>query len=573
MASSRTPKNCSELDATVAKIALNYAKRPGVSNLDDVVREIHGAGIEIERAAIAAAIGNFARRETIDAIDKVRSATAQVKLEARTEQNLANTIDELREQIDMGHVPELAGRERESVNKTITALRKQAKRVRREAGLHRAIQDLVTQIETGDFKTRSGIHQRLDPKLQSLVVKRDLLRREADRGIERLRPKSFGEKAIGVANIPRAVMTSMDFSGVGRQGAVIMFSRPGMTAKGLAPMVRSFFSVGQARKTEQKIKARRNYELAVTAGLEVTQFEGGTLSTREEAFQTPWVERIPGVAGSSRAYTMFLTKLRMDMFDFMAEKLARTGRPTSSEAKAIANYINIATGRGYMGRLAPGMELLNTVFWSPRNVTARLQYIAGQPLWKSGNTARTRKLIAQEYMRTIIGFTTVLAMAAMAGAEIEWDLRSSDFIKLRFGNVRVDVGAGMGQMLVFMSRMIKGEAKSLRTGRVYRIRRLPGKPLPYGRGDAGDAVWRFIRSKFAPVPASVMDLFAGQDVIGRQATLPQEALDLFVPFSFRDIVEAAEKEGLDTAAMIAPLTIMGFNIQTFDVNQPVSRRR
>src|SRR5690606_29922680 len=115
-------------------------------------------------------------------------------------------------------------------------------------------------------------------------------------------------------------------------------------------------------------------------------------------------------------YVTFLNKLRADSFDAMVEGLARNGEPTAAEIEAIANYINVATGRGSIGTSADASaSVLNAAFFAPRLVASRFQLLALHPLWRntpaadgSKPTMRVRKMVAKEYGKFLAGIGTVI---------------------------------------------------------------------------------------------------------------------------------------------------------------------
>src|SRR5690606_15276422 len=53
-----------------------------------------------------------------------------------------------------------------------------------------------------------------------------------------------------------------------------------------------------------------------------------------------------------------------------------------------------------------------------------------------------------------------------AGATIETDARSSDFLKIKIGDTRYDILGGLQQNIVAAHRMIVGEKKSASTGNI-----------------------------------------------------------------------------------------------------------
>src|SRR5690606_20923954 len=142
-----------------------------------------------------------------------------------------------------------------------------------------------------------------------------------------------------------------------------------------------------------------DYQLAVRSGVEFTDIDsGGRLSQQEEATMSRLASKIPGVATSQRVYAVFLNLMRMQAFSTLARTLSLDGAPTTNEAAALANYVNIATGRGNLGRFQAAATVLNTIFFAPRYVASRFQLLFGQPLWhgKMENSAAARKLIGKE---------------------------------------------------------------------------------------------------------------------------------------------------------------------------------
>lgn len=77
--------------------------------------------------------------------------------------------------------------------------------------------------------------------------------------------------------------------------------------------------------------------------------------------------------------------------------------------------------------------------------------------------------------------------------EVETDPRSSDFMKMKIGNIRFDPWHGQSTQVVFMARMLTDEKKSTSTGEI--------KKLGEGYGGVksrGDLSIQYVSNKFAP---------------------------------------------------------------------------
>jgi hypothetical protein len=378
--------------------------------------------------------------------------------------------------------------------------------------------------------------------------------------------KVFRMGAEGL-NVSRAVLTSADFSGVLRQGGFIAFGNPVRAAKAFPVMIQSFFSDKVFKESKENIRNRANYPLYQSAKLYIADDAPASLSQMEEAYMSRLIDKIPRVLGgglvrgSQRAYVAFLNQLRADSFDAMAASLAIAGKPTLEESKAIANFINVATGRGDLGKMAGAGVALNTAFFAPRYVLSRFQLLAGQPFY--GGNARTRRLIAKEYAKYLIGVGTVVALLAAMGGEddppLETDPRSSDFLKVRYGNTRMDPLSGLLQVTTLIARVTSGEMKTGK-GTIVPIR---GEKIPFGTGDTSAVIGRFLRTKLSPALGTTIDLVTGKNVVGEVVTPKEAALHMMVPISVGEIKETIEEQGVPTGTAMGLLSMFGIGLQTY----------
>lgn len=433
--------------------------------------------------------------------------------------------------------------------------------------LARQVNEYERKLAESDFATKQKKEIPMDKVSLELRHKLDKAKRayHEARFQDQLSRRTFLQQmfdsAKEVVNTPRTLITSFDVSAPFRQGAFIFFSHPIRGAKTLPDMFKALLSDKERFRVDQEILNRKNYPLYERSKLYLSE-HGKKLSDIEEVYQSRWAEKIPffgrGVAASQRAYTTFLNKLRADSFDVMVENLTRKGKATPEELEAIANYINVATGRG---KLAVD---LNTVFFAPRYVASRFQTILGQPFIKG--SARTRTAIAKEYARFLIGAGVVLELGHLAGADIELDPRSSDFGKMRFGNTRLDPLGGLSQSTVFLARIASGTTKDSK-GHIQALRddpwAAPGKKVRYGKSDIGDVLWRFMRTKLSPFVGTSLDAKTGKDVVGNKVELEDMPGKLLVPLAMRDIYEAMKEQGVSKAAALSLLSLFGMGMSTY----------
>ncbi len=413
-----------------------------------------------------------------------------------------------------------------------------------------------------------------DPKASKLHFENAKAKKEWQEQLQEERRSHLpaAQKAFGMmveaVNTARAIRTSADLSAVLRQGGKITIGHPLRALKIFPAMLRAFRSEANAHAANLEIASRPNYPLYLRSKLYLSE-HGHALSKMEEAFMSRWAEKIPVVAGSQRAYTTFLNRLRADSFDAMEATLSRTGKATPEEAAHIANYINVATGRGRIGLKENAAVGMNTVFFAPRYVASRFQLIGGgvkalgdvaTGFQFKPETARARKLVAKEYGRFLLGLGVVYGLGKLSGADIELDPRSSDFGKMRFGNTRIDPLAGIQQATVLLSRLGSGETKTLK-GKVVPIR---GDKVPYGSPDSADVIARFLRTKLSPVVGTSIDIATGENVVGEPVTAGSVAESLVVPLSFGDIKDALMEQGVPEGEAMALLSILGMGVQTYE---------
>lgn len=383
--------------------------------------------------------------------------------------------------------------------------------------------------------------------------------------------KKGSKVAANVLNLPRALMSSMDLSAPLRQG-IFLIGRKEFW-KAIPTMFRTFGSEESYKELNDDITSRDNYPIMVESRLGFSTLDG-ELSSREEDFMSQWAEYVPGVRRSNRAYTAYLNKLRADMFDSLYNKITSVDpefAQNPDNVKAISAYISNATGRGDLGSMNNAAPQLTALLFSPRLLASRVRLL--NPV----TYAKMPSAVRKEAIRDLLTFgslaSMVMVMAVMAGMEVEWDPRSSDFGKLRIGNTRYDILGGFGQYITLGARMgmfSLGNAYESLTGEEgpdhYKTTST-GKLGKYNEGDskydqkAGDAWTRFGRSKLAPVPSYVVDYFEGENVVGEEFN-PVD-VSRFMPMFWGDALEMTEEYGVGQGLAMSVPGLFGVGVQNF----------
>jgi hypothetical protein len=363
------------------------------------------------------------------------------------------------------------------------------------------------------------------------------------KGLRPLKGKII-ENALDVLNLPRSLKASWDLSAPLRQGLWLQTRNIKRSLPAMRDMVKAATSekFGQSLddfyrgNIEKNIAPDPSWVKSQEHGLYYApyKFGQGSLVQREEAFMSKWANKIPGIRVSERAYVTFLNKFRQDNFKYYSEFLAKKGAE-DWEYDELAKFINIATGRGELGKLSTLSPFLSTALFSPRMQAATIEL----PLMLASKSPAVRRIAAENIGSTLAAGAGLLGLAALAGASVELDPRSSDFAKIRVGNTRIDIWAGKQQYNVLLARLLTGKGKSTTTGDLYEI-----GPNSFA-GDKIALLTHFVRGKLAPGPGLVTDITTGEDFLGNPMTMeraPQIALNAAVPMSPQQTVESVGQD-------------------------------
>jgi hypothetical protein len=366
-----------------------------------------------------------------------------------------------------------------------------------------------------------------------------------------LKPTSkVGEKVLDLVNVPRAVQTSYDLSGLGRQGLILSVLHPGKAAKAFARSLPTLFSEAKADDVLREIHSSPLAPLRRDAGLYLADYHksGLSLTAGEEGFQSSIAQSIPGVRASERAYVAFLNKLRADTWDSFYETHPNA---TPETLKNIAGFVNTATGRGSLGRWGEKhASALSQILYSPRFTVSRVQ----TALTPFHGTPEARSYAAKELVKFVGAGIGFMGLAKAAGLDVSVDPLSSDFGKVRVGNSRIDLWGSSAQLARYTAQIIAGKSTSLEDG-----------------ATQDRARWKtalnFLRTKAAPQISVPLDTLIGSDVKGQPATLSNAPKRAFLPLAWNDVIEAVQDDlaqggtGWGGAAK-GSLGLFGFGVNT-----------
>lgn len=432
------------------------------------------------------------------------------------------------------------------------------------------------------------------------------------------RHRGLGEKAqevvADILNIPRTIMASWDLSAPLRQGFLLFFFERDITIQALKEMVNVARSkdfktyadgIMNEIQADEELWAEMNEKYTdEVETLIVDPF--GTIEQREEIAMSDIAMRIWGVERSQVAFTVYLNVVRWQMFKKMMGEFNQHDRAINDEMKRIeqeykkyktvygekASYkelqdtlkrlrkqktsdediielrkvLNIMTGRGSLRLGGINFEqfapTLNAVFFAPKLQFARIEVlprlfynvVRGQ-LHNNANARIISRMMAYNIGTSLfMAASGIMFMAMLYDEDIELDPRSSDFMKLRLGDMRLDPWAGFQQYVRLLAQLVTLEKKRTSTGAV-----LSESPK--------DILMQAMRSKASPIMAVMFDIITGRSFTGDEIeATPDTVADIIVgwaPLVLRDLAEMVEK-GEFGKLPFGMSAFMGVGLQTYN---------
>jgi hypothetical protein len=332
--------------------------------------------------------------------------------------------------------------------------------------------------------------------------------------------------AVDVAQLPKA-KAGFDLSGTGRQALPQILAHPSYLKEAMAEQVKAFASEDAFNNFVGSIRGRDDFELMQRSGLYLSSAGSGP----EENFASGLVKRIPGIKGSERAYSAALDSVRVQAWDAYTSAIADNPHVTPETHKAIADLINISTGRGVvpiLDRSALGKKIikaLNVPFFSPRNTAAKFNLLSPARIVRNALDPATRPvalLQMRDATRGLVVLGTTLGLAHLAGADVGLNPFSNDFGQLRVGHAVYDLTGGESASVRWMAQMSRS---------FYRLER--GKKVQHSQTPVA-LTRHYLRSQLQPAASVVVDKVAGETYEGEPATYTRAAADLVTPFVVDD---------------------------------------
>jgi len=172
-----------------------------------------------------------------------------------------------------------------------------------------------------------------------------------------------------------------------------------------------------------------------------------------------------------RAGVSYLNNLRLMKFKQAMDKMSSenvTFQNNPNAYKQVADVINTFTGRASLGALEPNAKALAAILYSPRNWASLIKtstpyFLISMYKWRDKGSFKpsyAQKMAVTDYMKYVAFEGAFLTLAAIWAngddddeTEVSFNPTSSDFMKLRMGNTRMDFFGGRAQYLVWLTRL------------------------------------------------------------------------------------------------------------------------
>tara|TARA_R110000824_G_C15207496_1_gene676287 strand:- start:41 stop:2836 length:2796 start_codon:yes stop_codon:yes gene_type:complete len=498
-------------------------------------------------------------KEQIARITSGESRTG--KTDASVVEDLQKSLTEVKDQIDKGYrklpLPEKARGER------VKEVRQELKEMLDLRRTNDRIEELNRRIRDRDFAVTAKEGTAIKSKqLAEARIKMLQLQRDA-RSLEfKLKKKSIWENVGNVASFPRSMLATMDMSYALRQAILPSIAHPKIATKAFSKAFVAFYSQKKADAVDIDLKNHELRPLFDKYGLYFSSMDQD-MSMREEAFVSNMAERIwvfgKVVLASERNMVTGLNLLRAGlMTDFLSKNPHLSGKVLEPKTKALAKeikdleesrdespekrkaydkkikdltelqrqeqakyayarYVNIATGRGDLGKMSGAAETLSLFFFAPRFAASRIQapFAAINAMRKHPELL---KEIGKQWAFYLGTGQTMIQLARLAGASVSIDADDSDWGKIVIGNIHIDIWGGEQQPMRLIALAAKGARQTHR-----------GETSDFGPDD----VERFVRYKLSPAVGALLEQGTGKNVIGQKIegkTIPTPIGDVNIPW-------------------------------------------
>jgi len=435
----------------------------------------------------------------------------------------------------------------------------QIRQVSMEIRADEELAKLNEQLRTGEYlpprrQVRKLVNRQLERKQIEIAKKRQ----EILQAIEDTAPWTTGKVLKEFVFSAKSVKATADVSFTMRQCFVQVVNHPIKAMQAFGPSLQAFFSEHSAFEINNIILNSQNAVLYEQSGLVI--MDAGSLDARQrsEIFRARFVERMKIfgkqnpfgwlMSASSRHATAFSNLMRASAFD---QFIANHPYTTQEEMRAFADYVNVSTGLGHLGRFGAVSDYLQVAFFSPKFAVSRIE--TPWTIVRYWKVPRVRNQIAKDMAKTASTGMMVLFLAYLAGADVEFlDPEDPDWGKIRSGNMRVDIWGGFQQPMRLITKLATGAfIKDF---------------------DPLEIIGRFAAFKLSPAVTIPIELVAGETAVGEKTTRLETLGRSVVPLVLEDTAEAWKEEGAVAGVAAGGLAALGVGVSAYKDTETATRK-
>lgn len=408
---------------------------------------------------------------------------------------------------------------------------------------------------------------------------------------------TFKDKALSVIGAQRMIQLGVDFGTTLIQGAGTITEKKAWKAnwQGLKNMM----SKAEDEKMKAAILGHPNYDLAVKSGLRLPLY-GSKLFKKEEfamfnAFKEkskiPFIGKTAKTAneilGFFERYVSALSQTRFDIFNGMAEQLMKVdglaGHELEKEMKIIAEKVNLISGSASLGPLEKWSVEANIAMMSARLFATKFRIIftpaeMARYAYKvsRGTATEADKMAIKKQTRSFLGIigvsSSLASLFAASGYKVGTDPRSSDFMKAKVGDTKVDLSLGYGSYIKYLAVQATGQTVTADTGILKKIGEVSEEEQKAGiiraMGSNGDPITRgdisidFMRYKMSTLVSVFWDYIITDEMPFKgEPTAKKELTERVPPMSLSDIYDVMGDDKTSTLekGMLSFLGIIGIS--------------
>lgn len=475
--------------------------------------------------------------------------------------------------------------------------------------VERRIAELERRIREGDFSKKKPNPLIKDNELIKLNAKKLRIKAEFDKLQyqnelnNRNKVQKFYDSLLEIWGLPRALLATGEFSFVLIQGGLYTLSNPRMAKSAFGIAMKSFANENRAKQFLKQLQSQEFYPVMKASKLALTEPDA-KLEAREEQFLGGWVNYIWDIVGFptklggeklyegwkklnpiravERAGVSYMNMLRVQKFLEGSEMLQAQGKTFEThpkDYKNLADVINTFTGRASLGRGQQFAKELSAVFFSPRNWASMVKQATPYAIYHFGKMGSreegqssfsllmkgkvtpsvAQKMAIKDYMKFVSLTAGIVIMAALYlkyddddETEVNTDPTSSDFMKIKLGNTRIDPWGGRIQQVILTYRILSS--------------------LSGGDGKSLDYLWKMTQNKFNPSASMTYKYLKAKktadgdvyvDQFGKPISIQEDLWNSVRPIYWQSFSEINKENPPFKAGMLHAYGLFGGGTQTY----------